>query len=252
LETITPLKKTDLKPGERILRIEKTGYLPRTVRVALVPNQISRLPPITLFPSRVAVQFLSEPTGAEITLQYPDGRRQKVGKTTTRLDNLENSGRIVVIAELPGYQVLRRPLGQSAQTSATKFLELEKEEAAAPPRPAARRWERRRRAPRPRRDEDAPPPASGKPEHGPAKVIEVERQPQAPAKPGLLRVQSKPKCMVSVNGKPIGWTPILGYELPPGTYTVVFSREIPPKFRAEKTAVIQPGESKFVRYDYPP
>ncbi|MCA9539981.1 MAG: PEGA domain-containing protein [Myxococcales bacterium] len=228
----TPLRVPDIEPGPHSLRIEKTGHLPRTVKVELEAGRENKLETIRLLPAEVTVTFIPEPDEAELVLELPDGVRKTLGAGTRTYEDLPNDGRATIHAEAPGHEPLAKVLPQYLDRKATEILTLQaRPEPVAPPvqRPVRPR-------PPPRRVENTAP--------------EPEPEPE-PQPDGVLKLIAKPPARASVRGKDLGWTPVLGYSLAPGTYTVVLERDIDPPYRATIQVQIKSGESTTERYDHP-
>jgi serine/threonine protein kinase len=256
---VTPTRVTGIASGVRELRIEKTGFLPWKGTVEARDGVVVNVKPIRLFPERVSVQFVTDPSGARITLRQADGREAYLGESSVFFNDLENRGTAVVIAEKPGYERVERRLGQYESGPATEFIPLPKASAAPavarvapPPQPS------RAAPPRPAGGcvgEDCP---SGAPPAEPQRVVVVAppptaaapvTAPAAPAGEGTLKLLAKPPARVEVAGRDLGWTPLIDHRLPAGTYHVRLVRDQEPgKYTHEFDVTIVPGQTTFRKH----
>lgn len=67
--------------------------------------------------------------------------------------------------------------------------------------------------------------------------------------PGTLQILATPSAAVSIDGKPIGKTPITGYKVPPGRHDVTFTDDTGPR---TMTVTLEPGEGRVVKSDRAP
>ncbi len=244
-EDVTPLTLRPVAPGEHELRVEKEGFQPWIGRITAEAGRTARVEQsIILSPSRVTVRFMSEPSGARVTLEMPNGQRQFVGQSTISVPDLENSGRVVAVFELAGYETVRRPLGPYAVPEKDELVTLARGAGGGwrpsggtspSPRPVGR-------AP----EEDAPraPPeaATEAPTEAPRVVLGN----------GYLNVISIPPATIYVNGESVAEGRLYKHELSSGSYQVVLLRESEPKtYRREFTAEIRPGETSTVKHAEP-
>lgn len=261
---VTPTRVTGLPAGVRELRIEKTGFLPWKGTVEARDGVVVNVKPIRLFPERVSVQFVTDPSGARITLRQADGRDVYLGESSVFFNDLDNRGQAVVIAEKAGFERVERRLGQYETGPATEFIPLPKA-GVPPPSPPVARWTPPPTPPRPQGGcigEDcpsatppvgaprvvvvAPTPPSAAPE---ARVVPAAPATEAPpAGEGTLKLLAKPPARVEVAGRDLGWTPLLGHRLPAGTYHVRLVREEEPRYTHEFDVTIVAGQTTFRKH----
>lgn len=259
----TPLTIRDVDAGAYTLSIERPGYLPLEQKLTLSAGEEKALDGLRLFPRRVSLMFVTEPSGAKLTLIRPDGQRNVLGRAPQSLAEISNEPGQRILAELPGHSPLEQPIEQQTSERAQVVLRLERGSARPTPRPRARpRW-------RPPPDRDAPeddspgieePPAPGRcigedcPPAGQAAVNEPdppsrpEPLPVEPKAPGRISVQSIPAARVFIDGQEIQWTPLIGFEISAGTHRVRLVRDSDPKFEHEERVNVQPGQARKVRY----
>jgi hypothetical protein len=68
---------------------------------------------------------------------------------------------------------------------------------------------------------------------------------------GILKLLAKPPARVELEGKDLGWTPLLDHHLPPGTYRVKLVRDLEPRYTREFDVKIVAGQVTFQRYIEP-
>ncbi len=259
----TPLRTEDVTAGKRQVRVEMPGYLPWSATVDVQPAVENKLPPVKLAPETVTVAFLPEPDDARITLTLPDGK--KVTLDGAARYEVPNKGGVTIRVERSGYEPTDRALPQYFERRATEVVSLSARAEVpdpAPRAPVAVRPARRPdpapvRRPPPREDPDPPDedgPCRGEdcpPQDGAPIAADPEAPPPPPPAPkqnGFLKLMAKPPGRAFINGKDVGWTPLLKHPLPPGTHTVTLVREEPPTYRGTISVVIEEGETTFRKY----
>lgn len=240
----SPLRIPDVEPGEHALRIEKDGYQPWAGRITLVQGRENQVPLIRLPPSKVTITFVPEPANAQISLIDSSGQRTVLGNGVQKVPGFENLGTMRIRAEAPGYVPLEQVVPQLYDLRHTEFLTMR----ARPARPAPVRR--------------APPPAQRKAdrEQRPPDAVERDRDPlpdrvsintgQA-SDSGALKLLAVPPARVYVNGRDLGWTPLLNHNLPAGRHAVLLVREEAPSYRKSFTIDVKPGETTFRRFENP-
>ncbi len=239
----SPLRVPEIEPGEHSLRIEKDGYMPWAGRITLLKGMENQVPVIRLAPAEVSITFIPEPLASQIFLINSNGEKQALGQGAQNQPKFSNLGTTRVRAEAPGFLPLERVVPQLYDLRHTEFLSL----SAKPSAPS----QSRRGSPATRR----PPPA--KPPEEPIAPADFEREDIPPAvaigtgtasNKGTLKLLAVPPARVYVNGKDLGWTPLLKHSLPAGKHAVLLVREEDPAYRKSFTIDVNPGETTFRRF----
>ncbi len=238
--------RAKVKAGRRKLRLEKQGYLPWEGEVDVTADKLNRLDLIRLFPSKVDAVFLPDPTEATITLIFGNGKKMVLGPGN-QPRRIENSGKLIVEAELKGYETRRERLRQFHDQRASVVLAL-KPMANAAPRP------RRRSPPKPSpkpgcKGEDCPPKgATARKKPAPRPVAKKPPVAKPKTGKGFLKLLAIPPAKAFIDGRDLGWTPLFKHPLPSGNHTVTLVREKTPEYRQVLTVVIEPGKTTFRRF----
>ena len=241
----SPLRVPEIEPGEHSLRIEKPGYMPWAGRINLLKGMENQVPVIRLAPAQVTVNFVPEPVSAQIYLIDSNGEKKSLGQGAQKASNFDNLGTTRVRAEAPGYVPLERVVPQLYDLRHTEFLTMTEKLVPAPLNRRATSAKRAasKRASRPAPVLDAPP-AREVPEPVAIGTGPVTNK-------GALKLLAVPPARVYVNGKDLGWTPLLKHTLPAGRHAVLLVREEAPSYRKSFTIDVRPGETAFRRFVNP-
>ena len=250
LDDETPFRHMGVAPGPHLIRFVKSGFLPWEQQVLAKSGSVAPVGPVLLRPAKVSVAFLTEPNGAELVLVHPDGDRVTLGPAPQRIEDLDNSGAIRLIATLNGYEPAEQKLTQYDEDQAQVLLTLTRKPGAKPPsrRPPHRPVDKRPRGPNGCRGEDCPPP---RPPTSTSRdrVRGDKSSVRATTDPGFLSVTARPPAPVFIDGKKYQWTPIIRLELPAGRHTVSLVREVEPVYQHRFSEVrIEPGKHVLLKY----
>lgn len=231
----TPITVSDLPPGTHTLRLEHEGHATWESTVNVTAGQVLALQPVTLGQARVAVRFLSDPSGAEVTLRRGDERRS-LGDTPTRSDVDLSGGAWTVEMERTGYETWTETLNVPAGEDVfTVEAELERTERIATSDPVMRPIMR-----------PIMRPVTMDPvvimRDDPVMEPETMTMVTAMGGNGTLRINSRPWSQVYVDGRMIGNTPQMSIQLSSGRHRVSL---VNPDFDIRKTITvnIEAGET---------
>ena len=224
IEQRTPVTLTELAVGSHTIRVENGArYAPWETQVDVRADTVIPLQ-AELELARITVSFISEPSGATVTLIRGSARRN-VGRTPTSADvDLLGEGAWEVELELSGHEPVTRAI---TPVAGEDELELE---IALEPRRVAVRTPRVATTPRPR-----PTPT---PTPTPRPVM---RDPAPATGNGTLRVNTRPWSQVFVDGQLIGNTPQMNIPLSAGSHRLTLVNS---EFNIRETVSVQvrPGE----------
>ena len=229
----TPITVSDLTPGTHALRLEHDGHAAWETSITVAAGQVLALQPVTLGQARIAVRFLSDPSGAEVTLRRGDERRS-LGDTPTRGDVDLSGGTWTVEMERAGYQTwteeLNVPPGEDAHTVEA---ELERTERIVSNTPIMRNTNPIMRVTP--MDPIVTTMDPDPPDMDPVMVASMGGN-------GTLRINSRPWSQVYVDGRMIGNTPQMSIQLSAGRHRVSL---VNPDFDIRKTITvnIEAGET---------
>jgi serine/threonine protein kinase len=227
----TPLRVNDLAPGKHLLQLEKEGYQPWQGNVTLTEGVENRVQPTPrLYPQTVSMTLIPEPSNATITLRYPDDTTRALGKGPQTIVSMPNRGKIVAITEAPGYLRRDQLLPKVYTSHEPVLITLER----AP-----------QRATSPVEDDEVlpvkPPVIRAVNEDRPRKITST----------GKIKFLAKPPAQIFIDGKNLGWTPLMDYPLPTGRHEVRLEREKAPAYRKTLYIEIIPNKTVFRRYLLP-
>jgi serine/threonine protein kinase len=256
----TPLRADQLSPGNRQLRLVKDGYLPWEGSVPAAAGTLRRVETIKLLPATVSVTFRPEPMSAAITVLLPDGQRTLLGEGVVVMEGLPNSGLAEVLAEAKGFEPLRRklPLCPPGGPAACHYTERAvTEELVLVEKPTVRPPVGPVRPNRPVAPGTAAPASACEGEDCPGAgdtVVVAPPTDAPPVKPppaagtGRLKLLAVPPARAFIGGKDMGWTPLLGVELPVGNHDIELLREQEPgAYRKSITVYIEADKETFRR-----
>jgi hypothetical protein len=256
----TPLRADQLSPGNRQLRLVKDGYLPWEGSVPAAAGTLRRVETIKLLPATVSVTFRPEPMSASITVLLPDGQRTLLGEGVVVMEGLPNSGLAEVLAEAKGFEPLRRklPLCPPGGPAACHYTERAvTEELVLVEKPTVRPPVGPVRPNRPVAPGTAAPASACEGEDCPGAgdtVVVAPPTEAPPVKPppaagtGRLKLLAVPPARAFIGGKDMGWTPLLGVELPVGNHDIELLREQEPgAYRKSITVYIEADKETFRR-----
>ena len=228
--------RVKIEPGQRSLRIVKPGFLPWEGTIDALPGRLMRLDgAIRLYPDKVSMTFLPEPDTAAVTLVRPSGERILLGVGARTFDGLDNTGRLVVEASAPGFRTFRRRVHQTYDKRPNMVLALEAGSG------------RENRVKRPRAGRPTPPRGCVG-EDCPQTPPRVAPRPAASKKPGLLKLVAKPPAQAYVDGRLVGWTPLINHSLPAGAHDVRLLRTDAPPYEKRMKVVIEADKTTFKKY----
>ena len=224
----TPITVSDLTPGAHTIRLEMDGRAGWESTVNVTAGQVMALQPVTLGQARVAVRFLSDPSGAEVTLRRGTDRRS-LGDTPTRSDIDLSGGAWTIEMERTGYQTWTQTLSVPAGEEVfTVEAELERTERIATSDPVMRPIMRPYMRPDSRMDPVVI-------MRDPVMMDPVMTMVAAMGGNGTLRINSRPWSQVYVDGRMIGNTPQMSIQLSAGRHRVSL---VNPDFDIRKTITV--------------
>jgi len=196
----TPLRLTDLTPGQHTIRVEHgERYGNWQGQIDVQAGRIIEMPSVTLRLKQVQVSFSSEPPGADVTL-IRGGRRTRIGTTPTTSDVDIEGGAYTVEMEARGYGTYSAPL-----TIPGGREEYTLEARLEPNRVAVHH---------PRVSHPVVDHPTMNPTMNPTPTMATA------SGPGTLRINSRPWSQVYVDGRLIGNTPQMNISLPAGPHRV--------------------------------
>ena len=153
-----------------------------------------------------------------------------------------NEGKVVAIAEAPGY--LRREvlLPKSFDPHGPVLLTLQRNAAATPSRTTA---SPDFVPPRPAADASSTDSSDSR--------VDVEDQPRPPPvkSTGKVKFLAKPTAQIYIDGVDLGWTPLLNHSLPAGRHRVRLVRTKEPAYEKMLDLEVLPNQTVFRRYIHP-
>ena len=226
----TPLRVSDLSPGKHLLRLEKEGYQPWQGNVTLTEGVENRVQPTPrLYPQTVSMTLIPEPSHASITLHYADDTTKALGKGPQTIVAMPNRGRIVAITEAPGYLRREQLVPKVYGSGEPVLITLERApQRTTPPEESAE-----------------PPPAQV------TRSVDEDRPRPKITSTGKIKFLAKPPAQISIDGKDLGWTPLLDYTLQSGRHKVRLVREKAPAYKKTLYIEVMPNKTIFQRYRHP-
>jgi serine/threonine-protein kinase len=235
--------------------VSKQGYRSWQSRFELQSEDAMELPAIVLDPLESGFALDSVPSGAAV---YVDGKRFEQA-TPVRVSDL-TPGDHQIKLEAVGYAPWESSLHVTPGTvldlpTAQLIAHAQEPEAPPPSRPepsvsssstlsstVASAHTHHQPAPRPRDPDEQPPspPPAAAPVAAPHPEPEPEPEPAPSASAGggtgTLRVQTRPWSKVSIDGRPVGTTPLMNVQLSAGKHTLTFTND---DFGIHKTVKVQ-------------
>ena len=228
----TPLRVDNLEPGQHLLRLEKEGYQAWHGTVNLTKGRENRIQPTPrLYPLTVSATLIPEPNHAVVSLRNADNSVQRLGKGPQTLEAIANEGKLVAVAEASGYLRKEVLLPKTFEAHGPVLLTLARAPSQA--RAATR--------------SDAPSDTLRPPTQTPPADAEDRPQPRSTAM-GKLRFLAKPTAKIFIDGKDLGWTPLINHPLPAGRHEVRLVREKPPAYEKTLYVEVPANDTRFRRY----
>ena len=234
----TPLRVDDLTPGQHLLRLEKEGYQAWHGTVNLTKGRENRVQPTPrLYPLTVSATLVPEPNHAVVSLRNTDNSVQQLGKGPQTLEALSNEGKLVAIAEASGYLRKEVLLPKSYGAHGPVLLTMQRAPQAGP-------------APAQPRDDDDDDEAT--PTSPSTLQTDMEDRPRPAAKAmGKLKFLATPTAKIYIDGKSLGWTPLIDHPLPAGRHKVRLVRDKTPNYEKTLFVEVPPNDTLFRRYFHP-
>jgi hypothetical protein len=195
-----PQTLTDLSPGEHTIRIGgNPRYRELEQKVVVEPDTVQQIGPLQLDVLKGLATFKAGP-GADGAKVLVDGRLVPALPTTVEVPFGKTPE---LVARKPGYVTYRRTVSFEDGV-AEKTFEITMVEGSSGEDGAA-----------------AAPPSAGKGGRSPVRPPQGSAPPSASGQ-ATLNMNSIPVSNVILNGRPLGQTPKVGVQVPPGPVTVVF------------------------------
>jgi eukaryotic-like serine/threonine-protein kinase len=221
LDQRTPVQVSDLAPGTYQIRVDNgSNYAPWLTQINIAAGQVVALPSAVLTLRTVTVEFLSEPSGAEVTLVRGSEQR-RLGRTPVSADVDITGAAWRVTMRRDGHREYDSELAlSSSEPRASHTATLEQREVVA-------------RGGGGGGGGTAPRIATPRPAGGGG----GEARPAAAAGgTGTLRINTRPWSQVFVDGRLIGNTPQMNITLPAGRHTVTL---VNPEFNIRQTVQVE-------------
>ena len=234
--------------------VSKQGYRSWQSRFELQSEDAMQLPPVALEPLESGFALDSVPSGAAV---FVDSKRLEQA-TPVRVADLtpgdhqikleadgyapwESSLHVTpgTVLDLPTAQLIAHaqepesPPAQASPSAPSSLAQQSTATASSSPRPHHGTSSSRPRGP------DEQPPSPSPVSVAPQPEPEPEPEPAAPASSGgtgTLRVQTRPWSKVSIDGRPVGTTPLMNVPLSAGKHTLTFVND---DFGIQKTVKVQ-------------
>ncbi|MEE2788862.1 MAG: serine/threonine-protein kinase [Myxococcota bacterium] len=260
----SPVRTNTVRPGQHAIRVEKEGYLPWQGRIDVGDNGTTRPPKIRLYPQEVMVTFVTEPRNAKVVIEDGAKRQNVPGQIGKRRVALRNTGTLRLTVSAAGYASVTKVMPKLLEEAHTEFIGLErvvnrtsKPAMKSPTATTSRQVAAKNRRPAQvnrssgavrRQTQLGSNRSTVEPRENNARVTVTQGKLD---KPGFLKILSQPPAIAYVNGKNLGWTPIIRHALGAGRHAIMLVRETAPKFRKSMLVNIEPGKENFQRYVHP-
>lgn len=217
----------EVKQGPPTRRVGMLALIALVIIVVGVAIGVVMVGPETSPSAGVEVRITSRPEGARVSI---DGEAQN-GRTPLVLSDV-SSGTHRIALELDGHQpfteslvVRDRPMDLVYQMRPAETEPQRAEPQITPPQEGA--GDLRRPATKHQKVRPEPADTPVKPPKAPSTTTERRRQPTTSAErtPAFLNLSSRPWSTVTINGQPVGETPIVHHEVSPGRLVIRFSKQ---------------------------
>lgn len=260
---VTPLQVGDLEAGRAYaIVLTLDGYKPETRSITFAPGMealsvtleaLEAEAPAPEAPPMRTIRVTSTPEGATVAMTTPAGETTPLGVTPLTTDALpagtyqfrftldghdEGTTSVALGADADG-QARVRLRASAPAAEPERVAAAERPTRTETPRTETPRTERTPRETTPRTET----PRERTPAAEPARTPAPE--PAADGPPGTLSVQSRPAAMVSIDGRELGYTPIVRHSLPPGRYRIDLRN---PDFGLDRSyrVVIESGRERTI------
>lgn len=230
-DSASPFVILNVKPKTKhSIEVSKPGYETRFIEgITIKSDQIKKLPPVVLRPSKSGFTLDSAPSNAKV---FVDGT--ELGQQTPVTVTALTAGFHQVRVEQVGFL----PWDSRIEVNAGAMVDLPIAQLVSMPVPSS--------APKAQLQKELDPNAQA--ESVDSASEKKPRRPIVLLALGVLRIDSSPRSQVYVDGQLIGHTPQLNIKLEPGTHQVTLVNE-QNSINKNITVDIPPGETVVRTYD---